>query len=521
MIPDCFTEVEAATRTIGGMWLRALEQGPDRPFLRFGDERLSVRQMHQRVLRWARELDRLGVKRGAPVALLMRNCPDYVALLIAIGGTGRLAVPINAELIGELLAYPITDAGAQLLVVDAERMPTVEALRLSPDINVVIAEQNAGRLDLPLPPGAEEAFADTVRSVRRSDPSVVLYTSGTTGPPKGAVLAQEYYAFLGWSSASSNGFMDDDVVFVVLPLFHINAQASLFGAILSGVELALEPRFSASTFWQRVHETGATHLSLIGMIGNVLLKRPASEFVPGHRVRLAIMVPAPEPVEEFESRFHVSVVSNAYGMTEAPVCPPSRTGRAKPGFIGQATPYFEMALVDDDDELLGDEQVGEIVIRPRLPNIIFREYLGKPAETVSAWRNLWFHTGDLARRDRNGDYWFAGRKKECIRRRGENIAPIQIERAALKLDGLIEAAAVPVPSELGEDEIKLVVVLRPGATLHPEEIWRACAELPSYMWPAYVEIVDELPKNASHRVLRDRLTGLEGAGLWSAPEGMK
>lgn len=520
MTPEKFTDVDASVRTIGGLWLNALARWPDRPFLGFGDERLTVSQLHDRVLRWVREFDRLDLNAGDPVALLMGNCTDYAALLIAIGATGRIAVPINAELVGEVLTYPIIDANARLLIVDEKRAEIIAALELPPDIHVMLAGRDPDRFNVPLTTDAAPAFAAVARGIRRDDPCVVLYTSGTTGPPKGAVLPQEYYAFLGWSSASSNGFAEGDVVFVILPLFHINAQASLFGAMLSGVEVALEPRFSASTFWRRIHETRATHLSLIGMVGNVLLKRPESEFVPGHRVRIAIVVPAPEPVEEFESRFGLSVFANAYGMTEAPICPPSRNGKARTGLIGQAIEYFDMALVDDADELLGDDQVGEIVVRPRLPNIMFREYLGKPEATVAAWRNLWFHTGDLGRRDGNGDYWFVGRKKECIRRRGENIAPVQIERVALKLPEVVEAAAIAVPSRLGEDEIKLVAVNRQGVTVKAEDVWKACAaELPRYMWPAYVEVVDQLPKNASHRVLRDQLTGLDGPGLWTAPDG--
>ncbi|WP_226949257.1 AMP-binding protein [Rhizorhabdus wittichii] len=515
---DSYTDLDPALRTIGGLWLAALERWPDRAFLRFGEERYTVRQMHDHVLDWIATFDRAGLERGAPVAILMRNCADYVALLIAIGASGRVAVPINAELTGELLAYPLLDSGARLVVVDAEREAMVRSLALEPAPVVIVAGKEADPAATPAPSDAPALFAQRVRDIARSEPSTILYTSGTTGPPKGAVLPQEYFAFLGWSSASSNRFIDGDVVFVVLPLFHINAQASLFGAMLSGIEIALEPKFSAATFWRRVRDTGATHLSLIGLIGNILMQRPPEEFVPDHRVRMAIVIPAPDPVDAFERRFQLEIFSNAYGMTEAPVCPPGRcTQMSRPGFIGQAMDYYDVALADDDDQLLGTEQVGEIVVRPRLPNIMFHEYLGRPEATVAAWRNLWFHTGDLARRDINGDYWFVGRKKECIRRRGENIAPIQIENVVLKLPGLVEAAAVAVPAKLGEDEIKLVVALRDGANLAPDAIWRACAEgLPRHMWPAYVEIVPHLPKNASHRVMRDQLAGLGGPGVWAA-----
>lgn len=523
MTVERYTDLDPAIRTIGGLWLDALERWPDRPFLRFEEERYTVRQLHMRILHWIAAFDRVGLERGAPVALLMRNCTDYVALLIAIGASGRIAVPINVELAGDLLAYPVLDSMARLIVVDAEREALIRSLNLSPAPAIMVAGKGANQIAASSPADTMAAFADMVRGIGRSEPSAILYTSGTTGPPKGAVLPQEYFAFLGWSSASSNGFIKDDVVFVVLPLFHINAQAGLFGAILAGIEIALEPKFSAGVFWRRVRETRATHLSLIGLIGNILMQRPPEEFAPDHRVRMAIVVPAPDPVDGFEQRFQLQLLSNAYGMTEAPICPPSRCmDMSRPGFIGQAMAYYEVALADDDDQLLGAEQVGEIVVRPRLPNIMFREYLRRPEATVAAWRNLWFHTGDLARRDINGDYWFVGRKKECIRRRGENIAPIQIERVALTVPDLIEAAAVAVPAKLGDDEIKLVIVARDGAILEPETVWRACADaLPRYMWPAYIEIVAQLPKNASHRVMRDQLGGLDGAGLWTATESAR
>ncbi len=528
-IESTFESIPDEMRTIPGFWLRAVEMYHGRTLLSRQDKSLTYAQVHRDVVRWSRILKRLGAKQGSGIALFMGNRPEYVSLLLAIGCGEQVSIPINAAAVGPVLLHPITDAKPDIVVVESELVDTLLPLLSGSEIKViVVGEHPAAGITQYDPQEAVTAadiaeFSAVCRLPSRSAPAAVLYTSGTTGLPKGAIVAQEYYAYLGWSSAWSSAYADGDVTLVILPLFHMNAQSSLFGAIFMGIEVALERHFSASGFWQRAFETRATHFNAIGMIGTVLLKRPAEEFVSGHRLRKAFIVPKPEPADEFENRFGVTVLHNAYGMTEGGFCPPVETSDPdgkKPGFIGPSRGEFEINVMDDDDAPVASGSIGEIVARPLCPNILFKEYLGRPEETLMSIRNLWFHTGDLGRIDERGNLWFCGRKKESIRRRGENISPLEIEREVLTWPAIIEAAAVPVPSELGEDDIKLAVVVREGAIYDPQGLWERCREtLPKHMWPRYIERLAELPKNASHRILRDAIkaSGVSSA-TWQAPD---
>jgi carnitine-CoA ligase len=302
----------------------------------------------------------------------------------------------------------------------------------------------------------------------------------------------------------------EDRLLCILPLFHINALFySLGGTVAAGASLVLAPRFSASGFWPLAARSGATEVNILAAVGSILARRPRSEYVPGHRLRKVYGAPiTPEAAEAFRHEFGVATLIEGYGMTEIPgACNNPFPGPQRMGSIGRAAlhpdhsiPFAELRVADEEGRDVPDGVVGELLVRTP---ILMKGYYRDPEQTAAASREGWFKTGDLVRRDRDGFYYFVARRKDIIRRRGENIAGAELDRVVGLHPGVAEAAAIAVPAELGEDEILVAVVAKPGATLTAGDIARWCAErlAPSKV-PRYVAFVDSLPHTPTHRVAK-------------------
>jgi crotonobetaine/carnitine-CoA ligase len=307
---------------------------------------------------------------------------------------------------------------------------------------------------------------------------------------------------------------DDDVLFTTLPLFHINAQQlSTMGSILADLPFVLRPRFSASSFWSEVRESGATIFNYIGAMLAILLKAPESPGDAANPARLTFGGGASKEIwHQFEERFGVQVVEG-FGLTEtATVCMTNPLADRRPGTIGKPVSWADARIVDEQDEPAPPDTPGEIVVRSWEANVMMRGYFRMRQQTATAMRGGWFHTGDRGRMDSEGYFYFMDRLKDCIRRRGENISSFEVERAVNKHPAVLESAAVGVPSELGEEDVKIVVVLREGLDLAPEELVRHCeGELARFMVPRYIEFRSTLPKTPTERVQKFALRA-EGAG---------
>jgi crotonobetaine/carnitine-CoA ligase len=292
-----------------------------------------------------------------------------------------------------------------------------------------------------------------------------------------------------------------------MPLFHINAQiGSIVATIYAGGRVALYQRFSARSFWDEIRNSGATVFLGMGAVGNILAKNPPTLADLENRVRLAVIVPPPDDLEGFERRFGLRVIFETFGMTEGLIIPPRLHEPRKRGCCGKPIADYEVRIVDDNDRALGPNQTGELVFRPREPYTMMSGYYKMPEATLEAFRNLWFHTGDLGYLDEEGFLFYVGRKKDAIRRRGENISAYEIETVVNEHPAVLESAAIAVPAELGEDDVKIVVVLKPDGKLTPEELIRFCESRMAYfMIPRYVEVVDALPKNPSQRIEKYKL----------------
>jgi acyl-coenzyme A synthetase/AMP-(fatty) acid ligase len=366
------------------------------------------------------------------------------------------------------------------------------------------------------PPGEEAEAAAPDPPPAPSDAASILYTSGTTGPPKGAVLPHERCVNTPREIGLRARLDERSVLFTALPLFHCNAQEkTTVCALLNDLTAAIADRFHASTFWETAARFGATHVSLLTSMINVLYKQPERPADRGHPVRMALTSgTARELWPEFERRFGVTVLET-YGMTECGCTtlmnPPDAI---RVGSVGTPLGFVEARLVDEDERAVPDGRPGELVVRPRTPFSMFLGYWHRPEATVAVERNLWFHTGDVLVRDADGYYAFVERKKDIIRRRGENLSPTEVEAAIERHPAVAEAVVVGVPSPLGEEDVKAFVLLKPGAPTTAEELFRfLVGRLPFFMLPRYLEFVDEIPKTANQKalryVLRERRGGRE------------
>jgi crotonobetaine/carnitine-CoA ligase len=344
--------------------------------------------------------------------------------------------------------------------------------------------------------------------IHDDDLACVIYTSGKTGAPKGVMHAHRSVVMTGEAFLLRAGVGPDDRIMTILPLFHINAQFySTWGAIAAGAGLILIRRFSAGLFWRQAVRYGATEFNFVGTVGKMLCVRPEEEFRPEHTIRTAVGAGIGTDVyERFTGRFGIRNVIDAYGMTEIPAVSQNPIGgKIKARSIGlpakhpgSDAPFAEMKIVDEQGNTLPAMAVGELAVRSP---VLMQGYFKEPEETREAIRNGWFHTGDFAYRDEDGYFFFVDRKKDIIRRRGENISAAEVEGVLLENAKVLEAAVIAVPAELGEDEVMACVVLKDGQTMDAEEIIDWCTgRLANFKVPRFVQFRPALPKTATQRI---------------------
>jgi crotonobetaine/carnitine-CoA ligase len=350
-----------------------------------------------------------------------------------------------------------------------------------------------------------------------SDIYAVLFTSGTTGRSKGALMPYAHGHLLNERNTELLGLERHGVYLSELPLFHINAHMTVYGCMIVGARARLEERFSASRWLERVRTSGATHTSMLGVMVEFALRQPATDHDRDHGLRGVWMVPCvPELARRFRERFGVERIVTSYGTTESGMVARRVFDGSEDtsGEIGHE--FYEVRILDETDEEVPRGEVGEIAVRTKLPWTLSCGYLESPDRMAQATRNLWFHTGDAGRVDETGRLHFVDRMQDRIRRRGENVASADVEHVLRGHEHVVEAAvlAVPADEEGGEDEIKACLVLHDGAAWDAEAFWAWCEErLPYFAVPRYLEVIDALPRTPTEKVIKAELRSARPHGV--------
>lgn len=492
-----------AQRALKDLVIEQAEKLGDRTFLIFENTEHSFQDIHLASNRLAKGLEERGISKGDKVAVALPNSPTYVHAIFGLAKLGAVQVSVNTGLRGASLLRVLNHSDAEVVIVAESFLEHIEHVASElerPLLLVVCGSDSHDTSALPFRIARYEEIVenDGIPSdvaVGPADPLAIFYTSGTTGPAKGVVLPNN---FSHWQAAQRIRLLEltpDDRWYTCLPLFHVNAQfVTLISSWVAGSQVVLAARFSASRFWEDIRRYKATGFNAAAAMPLMLLNQPPDPKDGQHNLRAALMRLSPEKMVEFEHRFGVRCIQS-FGMTECtPVLMEPLDASIRPS-MGRAIVDREVRVVDENDVEVSPGIRGEMVFRPRTPNSMIMEYYKQPEATLEAMRNLWFHTGDLVYRDDKGNFFYVERKKDSIRRRGENISSFEVESVVKSHPSVEESAAIPVPSELGEDEVKVVVKLEPGSMLEHEDLIAYCEpRLPTFALPRYVEFVEEFPR---------------------------
>jgi carnitine-CoA ligase len=509
---------------------RAVAKGPDRVLFDFAGDLYTYREVDLLTNRLANAFKALGVQRGQTVVTMLDNSIDAVVAWLALNKIAAISVPINTALRGEFLRHQVTDAGAAIVICEHDFLERLAAIAHQlPDVKLILRRG----------PATDVACAIAVKSFddhrghddtpqetlpNPSDLSCLIYTSGTTGPSKGCMVSFNYLCNIARLKLRGAPATSDDITFTTLPLFHQNAVASgVITTILSKGRIAFAPRFSVSNFWPEVERTGATILSILGGIGTLLAKAADNDALLRCVGKVHTVRGNPfhgETKAIWHKRFGVRHVGSMdYGLTEVCVVtslPTDGYVDAAPGSSGLISPGFDVRIFDDNRNEVPVGTPGEVVVRPLQPDIMFQGYWRRPADTLNVMRDQWFHTGDIGKFDDKGYLYFVDRKKDYLRRRGENISSYEMEMALAAHEAINDVAVHAVFSPLGEDDLKVTATLKSGHDLAPETLFEwAQDKVPHYALPRFIEFRASLPRNPQGKVLKYQLRD-EGVtpGTW-------
>ncbi len=476
-------------------------------------EQISYDQLDERVNRVGNALEAMGLQKDDKVCVMLPNIPEFLYTWWGNAKLGGITVPLNTALKGEGLGYIINHSDAETLVLSHHYVSVLEEIsdtlsRLKRIIVLGPEGQRAAKLPIGAIDFAElltAPAASPMKEVWSDDIDSIMYTSGTTGLPKG-VIHRHARCYGGFVLPIMTGYTEHDVVYNTLPLFHIGGQNMVWMALVTDTKVAIAERFSASRFWAEAREYGATFTLFLGAMIPILHKQPPRHDDHDNPLRIALSAAAPRTIwEEFEQRFHVKIVE-LYSQTEGGfLLNADAKTEGKVGSMGKPSSGFEMKVVDTQDRELPPGVVGELIYKPA-GGVALTEYYKNPEATAEKTRGGWIRSGDLAYKDADGYFFFVDRKNDFMRRRGENISSFEVEKIINGHPHVLESAAYAIPSELGEDEVMVAIVLQPGTELEPLELMQYCeAHMAYFMIPRYVRVVHELPKTGTERTMKYQL----------------
>ena len=503
------------TEPLDTLLTRKAKENKDKPYLYFRDEVVSYEEINARANKMAHALRSLGVEKGDHVTIILPNCPEYLYCWFGLAKLGAVSVTINTQMKGSRLASLIDVSDSKLVITSPDfvaRFNEIDkehkiASRVIMDVS---GQENENDKTLTMHFKSAPDTAPTGNlPTEDTEPLIIGFTSGTTGLPK--LVRNSHRAYITAAKDLAADYLEisaQERIYSSLPLYHANPQVyCILTALIANASVIVAPKFSASRFWHDVRKYNATAFSYVGAILPILLAQPEQPEDKKVPAKKCFGGGAPKEVYlAITKRFGVEVLE-LYGMSETGTFNTiNRPGRGKAGTVGQIREGFEIKIFDDKDNELPLGNVGEIVIRPTKPYIMFDGYYGSPEETVKCSSNWWFHTGDLGKIDDEGYYYFCGRTKEGIRRGGENISAYDVERAINAHRAVAESAAFGIEDAVMGEEIGVAIVLRSSQTVNPKEIITWCeSKLPRFMLPRYIEFLDQLPKSATEKVQKAKL----------------
>lgn len=495
-------------------------------------ERLSYAELGRRASALSTLLRDIGVRQGDKVAWSAPTGPDAIIIWMAIAQLGAIDVGVGDVLKGPLLDHVLDDCQPAALIID----PTLDAGLASltpqrrgafpgtvftrPVANGIAAGEQVLDLGAADFSAADQAIFDTPIDARSA--ATIIYTSGTTGRSKGVLLCHHQQFFTGATYTEYFRIGPGSVLYHYSPFNHVSGRQLVVAAMLTDSVLVMRDRFSVGGFWKDINAHGVTHSITLGSAVPLLMAGSDAADGNAGSLRYVWASPAlPQLYAEFSERFGLKVIS-PYGSTETgtvvdPGIFPDDPG--PPGNSGRRPEYFELEVVDESDRVCPPDTVGEIVIRPRVPWTTFLGYLGRADATAETTRNYWYHTGDLARIDRDGWMFFVDRKQDFMRVKGENVSSMELEQILLANASVTDCAIVPVKGEMADNEILAVIV--PGSPADAfafEEFFTWCAaQMPHYMVPRYLRLVEDMPRGHSGKIEKHKLkdTGLTSS-TWDA-----
>ncbi|MGH3576038.1 MAG: AMP-binding protein [Mycobacterium sp.] len=499
--------------TVAAVLDRRADQFPDRVMMSIagasGSTQVTFEQMRRRSCAAANALLDLGIGPGDCVALFTTTCPEWIYFWLGAARIGAVTAAVNGANKGEFLLHALRLSQAKVVVTDTERRPRVDQVadRL-PLLSDIVVQGDS--LDEALSRGAPRAMVDHQGDV--ADVGSLFFTSGTTGASKAVATTWHYLFTTAATAASAWEFGPGEVLWTAMPLFHLSAAPAVLAPMLVGGTTVLSPAFHPGEVWDEVRACGAVGFVGAGAMVSMLLRQAPD--ARDAQLPLGFISAAPIDVADYraiEKRYGCRIVT-MYGLTEAfPIAVKGVADDGVPGTSGRPNPSFDVRIVGPDGEPLPDGTAGEIACRPRYPHVMSEGYVsdGAPAEATGLRVDRhprWFRTGDLGVLDSDQNLTYVDRVKDSLRRRGENISSVEVETVVMRHPAVLEAAAVGVPSELGEDDILLIVTVRPDSALDYTELLDFCsARMPYFCVPRYVEIVNEIPKTIIGRVRKDVL----------------
>lgn len=502
---------------IASIFEKASQVNGDKIALTFENMKtVTFRDLHEITNQLANGLAQIGVKKGDKVAMFMPNSLEIIYSWIAVNKLGAIEVPINLANKGDFLLHILNNSESTVLIADVdliERIQFIEKDLIC--LKHIVMWSRKSTLSLPSVRFEKHTFEDLLKQstepsqieLRKRDPIAIIYTSGTTGPSKGVLYCAGQALMAAKEYLEVMRCTPDDVFYTCLPLFHGNAQfLCLLPSLISVSRTAIYERFSASHFWQQIKDSKATVFNSLGAMAPFIFNQPESTEEKNNTVRVCMAAPMPADIfKNFEERFHLKIIEG-YGLTETGMITYNTWNKPVVGSCGKATSNYDVRILDEDDNELPPNTIGEIVARAKEPWTMCLGYYKMPEKTVEVFRNFYFHTGDAGLIDDEGYLYFKDRFKDYIRRRGENISSFEVERVFLAHPDISECAAFAVRSEHSEDEVMIIIVAKEGKEITCEELMNWCVpRMPYFAVPRYILFQNTLPKTPNEKVQKEIL----------------